>query len=111
MRFGLKKREGEKLMYLKVHEGQKGKVVAVCDRELLGRVFESGGAVLDLALYKDFYKGDLTGEEEVAKALANFWSANLVGEKAVGCALKLGLARKEDVIYIAGVPHLQLYRL
>lgn len=98
-------------MYLKVHEGQKGKVVAVCDRELLGKVFESGGAVLDLALYRDFYKGELVDEETVVKALANFWSANLVGEKAVRCALKLDLAERSAVKRIAGIPHLQLYRV
>ena len=98
-------------MYLKVTEKEGKKVVAVCDTELLGQVFEEGNAILDLKTYQSFYKGEEATAEEVAKALVDFGSANLVGKKAVGIALKKGLANEEDVKYIKNVPHLQLYRI
>ncbi len=98
-------------MYLKVTEREGKKVVAACDTELIGQVFEEGDAVLDLKTYERFYKGEEATAEEVAKALEDFGSANLVGKESVGVALEKGLANEEDVRYIKNVPHLQLYRI
>ncbi len=98
-------------MYLKVTEKEGKKVVAACDTELLGQIFEEGDAVLDLKTYASFYRGEEATAEEVAGALASFGSANLVGKEAVGVALEKGLANEEDVKYIKNIPHLQLYRV
>jgi hypothetical protein len=98
-------------MYLKIRESPEGKMVAVCDRELIGRVIEEGDAVLDLETYSSFYVGEIADSGQVGRALEEFASANLVGEKAVGVALKWGIVQKGDIKYINGVPHLQLYRL
>ena len=98
-------------MQLKVTEREGKKVVAVCDTELLGQVFEEGDAVLDLKTHESFYRGKEATAEEVAEALANFGSANLVGKESVGVALEKGLAEKGDVRYIKNIPHLQLYRI
>jgi len=98
-------------MYLKVLESPGGRLVAVCDHELIGRVLEEGDAVLDLEAYSSFYVGELADSESVRRALGEFASANLVGEKAVGVALKEGIVQKRDIKYINGVPHLQIYRL
>lgn len=98
-------------MYLKVTEKEGKKIVAVCDTELLGQIFEEGDAILDLKTYERFYRGEEATAEEVAEALADFGSANLVGKKAVEIALKKGLANEEDVKYIKNIPHLQLYRI
>lgn len=98
-------------MYLKVTEREGQRVVAVCDKELLGKVFEEHGKVIDLQKYSYFYKGDIAGVDEVTEALSDFSSANLVGKKAVGTAIVLGLAEESEVRKIASVPHLQLYKL
>ena len=98
-------------MYLKISEREGHRVVAVCDKDLLGKVFTQGKAVLDLQKYAYFYKGDIAGVEEVTEALSDFSSANLVGKKAVGTAIVLGLAEKSEVKEIASIPHLQLYKL
>lgn len=96
-------------MYVKVTEREGRKVVAACDRELLGKVFSEGGAVLDLEKYESFYRGEESGPEKLKRELAGFDSANLVGEKSVNVALEIGLAQKSDVKYIKGIPHLQIY--
>jgi len=98
-------------MYLKVTEREGKTVVAACDNELIGQVFEEGDAVLDLKTYESFYRGEEATAEEVAGALADCDSANLVGKEAVRVALEKGLANEEDVRYIKNVPHLQLYRI
>jgi len=103
--------KGYSRMYLKITEKEGKKIIAVCDTELLGQVFEEGGVVLDLKMYERFYKGEEATAEEVARALADFDSANLVGKEAVGIAIERGLAEEEDVKYIKNIPHLQLYRI
>ncbi|MFH1393401.1 MAG: DUF424 domain-containing protein [Candidatus Micrarchaeota archaeon] len=98
-------------MYLKVHKRSEGKIVAVCDRELIGRVLEEGDVFLDLDTYRGFYVGEIASKDEVKKALGKFSSANLVGEKAVDVALNMKLAKDDDVTYINTIPYIQLYRI
>jgi hypothetical protein len=98
-------------MYLKVHDGENGRVVAACDRELIGKVLEDGDRFLDLGAYKEFYVGDVSEEEEVRKTLSEFSSANLVGKKSVGIALSMGIADEEDVMYIKETPYIQIYKI
>ncbi len=100
-------------MYLKLHENDAGKsvIAALCDKELLGKVYREKELVLDLERYAAFYKGEITGEEEAARALKKAVSMNLVGRRSVGLALKLGLAGKGEVRKISGIPHLQIYRI
>ncbi len=99
-------------MYLKIHENpHSGKVVAVCDEDLIGKVLEEKDAYMDLDRYRSFYVGDKAGEREVIDALAGFVSANIVGKQSVDIVLKLGLAHKKDVMYIKKTPYIQIYRL
>ena len=98
-------------MYVKVTEREGRKVVAACDRELLGKVFTEGEAVLDLKNYESFYRGEESDAGKLKKELEGTDSANLVGEKSVNVALESGLAQKSDVKYIKEIPHLQIYRI
>jgi len=98
-------------MYLKIHETGAGRIVAVCDKELIGRVLEGGNAVMDLDRYRGFYVGDEAGEKEVRDALGKFSSANLVGKNAVKVAISMGAAEKDDVMYINKTPYIQIYKL
>lgn len=98
-------------MYLKIHENSDRRIVAVCDKELLGRVLEEGNVYIDLDKYRSFYAGELAGEEEVKKSLGDFHSANLVGKKAVHVGIEMGLVNEDDIIYVNKVPHTQIYKI
>ena len=98
-------------MKMKIHSEKGGVVVALCDKELLGRVFKEGEVTLNLKDYREFYDGETASEPAVLKQLKNASSANLVGEKSVALAIKRGFGRKEDVRTVQGVPHLQVYRI
>jgi len=100
-------------MYLRVIEKKEWNetIVAICDAELIGRVLREGEVTLDLERYKSFYVGEKVGAEEAARELKKATTANLVGEKAVGIALKLGLATSKQVKTVEKIPHLQLYRV
>ena len=98
-------------MYMKLHGHEKSSILALCDRELIGKVLKDGEIVLDLKDYASFYKGDEVGEAEATEAMKSATSLNLVGKKSVAVAVKLGLVGKEGVRKIKGVPHVQIYRV
>ncbi|MBD3210579.1 DUF424 family protein [Candidatus Micrarchaeota archaeon] len=98
-------------MYLKVHRDQGKKIVAACDRKLIGRVLQEGTSHMDLDTYRSFYVGDVAGSRELESELREFNSANLVGKKAVDVAVALELASKDSVMYINNVPYIQIYKI
>jgi hypothetical protein len=85
-------------------------VLAAADEDVLGKKHSGGGRVLDLAKYASFYGEQSIDADGLAEHLQACTSANLVGEKAVGAALSMGLADGGQVIRIGTVPHLQLYK-
>ncbi len=98
--------KGKSMMYLKIHK--KG-VVSLCDKELVGKEFQDGDACL--AVNKRFYQGKEASREETAKALKEAKTINIVGEKSISLAIEEGLLIKENVKYVQGVPHAQVYTL
>ena len=97
-------------MYLKIHETPDGEVVALCDAELIGRLLADGKRRLDLSMFADFYRGEKVGREEAVEALRPARNANLVGKKALAAAIGAGIDIS-GAVKIAGVPHLQVYRM
>jgi|GEM_PF-336366 len=100
-----------KAFYLKTHVSRFSTIVAVCDKACLGKKFESGGLILDLATHRRFYDGELVGEAEVVAALATASNANIVGDKSVELACAAMNTSKAGVKRIGGVSHLQVYRV
>ncbi|OFV67135.1 MAG: protein containing DUF424 [Candidatus Syntrophoarchaeum caldarius] len=94
-------------MYLKIHEVDGKKVVAVCDRALLGRSFEDGEISVEIT--ERFYKGEIASRSEVISVLQDAENVNLFGDMAVGCAIESGLIDEEGIIRIAGIPHAQIF--
>ncbi len=86
-------------------------IVAICDAELLGKVFEEGEMVLDLDKYRSFYDGERVDEKGVAKMLEGAGNINLVGKKTIAAASKSLNINEKNVKKIGGVPHLQIYNI
>ena len=98
-------------MYLKVHQSAKGAIVAACDEDLIGKVLEEKDVYMDLAKHRNFYVGEKAGEKELEAALGKCFSANLVGKGPVSVAVSMGLAGKDDIMYIKKIPYIQIYRI
>jgi hypothetical protein len=98
-------------MYLRIHQTEAGKVVAVCDEDLVGKVLDDGKAYMDLDRYRAFYVGAKADADAVKGALKGFVSANLVGKDAVKAALVAGVASKDDIMYIKKTPYIQIYNI
>ena len=97
-------------MFLKIHRSPElGDVVAVCDRELLNTTLTHGK--LTVKVTEAFYGTCPATEADVEDALKNADNINLMGERAVAVAEKMGLVTRSGCIMIGSIPHAQIYRL
>ncbi len=80
-------------------------LVIVCDSEILGKKFEEGKFQLDVR--ESFYKGEEKSETETVDILKKMAQEdatfNIVGEKAISCAIKAGIISEEAIGTIQGV--------
>ncbi len=97
------------MFYTKIYRVQGEVIVAICDKELLGKRFEEGEIVIDVK--KDFYGGSLIGRDDAIRLLEEGTIINLVGKKIVSIAIEIGLVDKENVLVVKDVPHAQVYKI
>ncbi len=100
------------MIYFNRFDSQKGIMIAMCDEELMGRVFREGRIKIDLLHYGGFYRGDLITEEEAARRIdRNVYSANIVGNRSVGVLVNLGIVKDDEVKTVQGVRFVHLFRV
>jgi uncharacterized protein len=92
-------------MIVKVHSTPNGKMLAICDSDLLGKTIEDDERRLDLSA--NFYKGESRTEEEITDLLEDAYVVNAVGEKSVALLVKKRLVEKDCIMSISGVPYAQ----
>jgi len=92
-------------MFFKIHRSYRD-VVAICDKNLIGKYFEEGQFQLDVK--ENFFKGEEISEEEAIDLMQDFSKEdatfNIIGEKSVNCALDAGIISKEGIKEIIGIP-------
>lgn len=96
------------MFYYKIHKSGGRTVLAVCDSELLGKVFEEGN--LALRVSRDFY-----GEREIGSDVLDIFQKadiiNIAGSRIVSLALKNKWVSKKGIIKIRRIPHAQIFFL
>ena len=92
-------------LVVKVHHKGDCTVIAVCDPDLVGKVFEEGDLRLDLS--GDFYKGDIIEKTEVGDLIRNADCVNLVGKNSVKLGVSEGIIEEGHIKFIDGIPHAQ----
>ena len=88
-------------MYMNVHTDGKNRIVAVCDRELIGKVIEEDDMSVDLDRYRSFYVGKEAERREVEEQLKSFTSV----------AVAMGIVNLDDIMYIKETPYIQIYKI
>ena len=83
-------------------------IVNVCDTELIGRTLVEGK--LKMHISRDFFGGDLVGEEEATKIIRESAMISLAGRRSVSIALANKLGSPRAVREIEGVPFLMIYK-
>jgi len=84
-------------------------VLGVCDKELCGKTLN--GKKTEFVVSNSFYNGEPVSIEELRIKLHEFENINIVGNKAVQIALEEGLVSKDNVIEIAKVKHVQIFKI
>ncbi len=93
-------------MIIKEHITANNKLIlTVCDKEIIGKRFETDDLKLDLR--SDFYKGKEKTEKEIVKLFGQAYMINLVGQKSVNLGLKSKIISEKDIIKIKNIPYVQ----
>ena len=98
----------EMKFYYKIYRSGKDVILAVCDRDILGKIFEEGNIVLNVK--KEFYKGEEIGEE-VLELFNSATIINRIGTQIVNLAIANKWVEKENVLEIKGVKHAQIIKI
>jgi hypothetical protein len=92
-------------MFVKIHQSYRT-VVAVCDRDLIGKKLEDGKRQLDVS--ERFFKDQTVSEAELETLLQRYFredsTFNIVGHTAVTTALKAGIVDTTAVMTLQGIP-------
>ncbi|HEU4984716.1 MAG TPA: DUF424 family protein, partial [Nitrososphaera sp.] len=83
-------------------------MVDICDLELIGSKLEQDGLAIDLT--EAYFKQQVIAQQEAGELLKKCAIANLVGDKIVGQALSMKLAKEASVKRISGVPFLMIFK-
>ena len=97
------------MFYARVYYVGEEIIVAICDKNLLGKTFEEEELILEVK--EEFYMGKTIDRREASELLAQATIANLVGEGIVSLAIELGIIDRENVLRIENIPHAQMATL
>ncbi len=103
------------MIYFKKHRSDNGDIIAMCDKEIIGKVYKDKktGRVIDLDKYAGFYKGELVEPSKAVEMLKDvyLYTGNIVGNESVSVVIKAGLAEGSEVIKIGKIPSIHIYRI
>jgi len=83
-------------------------MVNICDLELIWTQIEQDTFVINLT--KEYCQQEISEDLVAEKLLLDCSIANLVGQRIVGRAIKLKLAKEASIKRISGVPFLMIYK-
>ncbi len=92
-------------MLVKIHKSHRI-VVAVCDKDLYGKILTEGEKSLDLTT--SFFNGETINDQELKEILISYAredaTFNIIGEKSVTIAKEAKIIEEDEVSEIIGVP-------
>jgi uncharacterized protein len=83
-------------------------MVDICDLGLIGSELEQDGLVINLN--RDYYQQEVVELDRAKELLQKCDIANLVGDRIVGHAISMKLAKEVSVKRISGIPFLMIYK-
>ena len=94
---------------LKIHESENKQLVAICDSELLGKVFEQNNFILDID--EDFFGGDKADEKTILDSIKTAHTINVSGNKIVEFLLSKNIIEKSHVKTIDNVKYVVIIKI
>ena len=99
------------MIYLKLHDTDKGAIVAMCDEALIDKTLSEGDLFIDIKSYASFYKGELVSKQKAKEAIGTkpVYSANIMGKESVAVGIEMMIISEEAVLSAEGVPYAHAY--
>ncbi|MBI4167501.1 MAG: DUF424 family protein [Candidatus Aenigmarchaeota archaeon] len=91
--------------YIKIVEADGETLLAGCDEDVAGKIFEDEKARLTVS--EQFYCGKICDENELVAGMRTATIINLAGNECVEIAVKNGFVKKHSVLNIGGISHAQ----
>jgi len=92
------------MFYYKLHETDFGTMIAVCDKELLGKTLKNKD--LEFFVNPRFY-GEEEIDEKILELIKGSNDGNAIGNKIVELLLKYEVISKKSIIKIGKIKHAQ----
>ena len=96
------------MLAIRLHSHDGEVLLAACDDELLGRTLTEGRVKLYVS--ENFYNGEMIPDAILVERMKSAAIMNLVGNRAVGIAIREGYVDENHVMTIDGVKHAQVVR-
>ncbi|MDY0387636.1 MAG: DUF424 family protein [Methanolobus sp.] len=96
-------------MYIKIHKSGDTTIIALCDRELIGKTLKEGNITITIS--EEFYKGEIVSEKNAIDIISKASNINIFGKNAVACAVDCGVVDKDHIRIIDEVAHAQVFRI
>ncbi len=96
-------------MIAKIHEFESKTILAVCDKDLVGKEFEDGKIFFKAS--EKFFGNTPISEKDLIKIAKESDSINAFGNNCTQILQKEGLISENSVILIAGIKHAQIYKI
>ncbi len=100
------------MFFLKIHESEGKTICAICDFDVLGKVFEENERVLDVDV--DFFGGEKAGLKEI-KEISNHirqsHTSNIIGNHIITELIKNGSLKASAVKEISGIKHAMVFKI
>lgn len=96
-------------VYVKIHRSGERFVIAVADKDLIGKTVKEKNKKLNIS--DRFYHGKELPKEQVIEIMRSAHNLNLVGKKTIALAIEANAIHKENIIKIKNVPHAQAYTI
>ncbi|MEM1682978.1 MAG: DUF424 family protein [Ignisphaera sp.] len=98
----------EGMYYVKIHHINNNSIVAICDEEILGKVFKEGDIILDVS--PNFYKGERVDFETVLRIIEEGEIVVVTGRRIIKKLSQLGLVNEDYALKVEDQLHIQIIR-
>ncbi len=97
------------MFFLKIHDSENKKACAVCDSEILGKIFEENERILDVD--KDFFGGEKVHPDKIAEHIRSAHTSNIIGNRIIAELINAGALNPASVKEICGVKYAMIFKI
>ena len=89
------------MILIKIHKTPNGAVIAMCDKDLIGKIFEE--KELSLRVSESFYNGkEISDKKELLRIIKNAPNLNILGKESIDFAIENNIIGRNTKLFAKG---------